>query len=303
VVDAPAAPVVDVPAPAPVFAAPLAPVVDVPAPAPVVDAPVALVVDTPVQTPVVEVPAPVNPGQGNQSPVVVDSGTPADLAGEPTPSEFGDVNMRGTRLADILVGDDDGNELFGYGGRDTLHGMAGNDVMNGGRGADMLFGGEGNDRLFGSRGMDYLDGGDGADILTGGRGSDIFAFGDQDRVTDFKSGDDLIDLEAYGITESNFETMVSIARDGSDMKVTIAGQTMTLENESELDIDDFMFASEDSVSAMITEAIAVVDAAAPAPADATVDNASFAPASYTGLIDVPADLLVPAQPDMFGPMM
>jgi Ca2+-binding RTX toxin-like protein len=212
--------------------------------------------------------------------------------------------MLGSRLGDILIGDDDGNELFGYAGRDTLHGMAGDDVMNGGRGSDQLHGGEGSDRLFGSRGFDYLDGGEGADVLTGGRGSDIFAFGDQDRVTDFKSGEDMIDLAAYGITESNFETMVSITREGSDMKVTIAGQTMTLQNESELEIDDFNFAAEDSVSAMITDAIAAVDQASPAIVDTVaVDQAAFGPTSYAGLFNLPTELLAASQPDMFGPMM
>ena len=303
VVDAPA-PVVDVPAPAPVVDAPAAPVADAPAPTPVVDAPAAPVVDAPVQTPVIDVPAPVNPGQGNDTPVVVDDGIPADLALEPTPSPLGDVNMRGSRLADVLIGDDDGNDLFGFGGNDALHGMYGDDVMNGGRGADMLYGGEGNDRLFGSRGMDYLDGGEGADILSGGRGSDIFAFGDQDVITDFKSGEDMIDLNGMGITESNFEDMVSITRDGSDLKVSIAGQTMTLNDERDLDIDDFMLAWEDNDSPMITDAIAAVEEASPAVVDmVAVEDDTFGPANYESLLNLPADLLVPVQQDMFGPMM
>jgi hypothetical protein len=270
----------------------------------VVDAPAAPVVDAPVQTPVIDVPAPVNPGQGNDTPVVVDDGIPADLALEPTPSPLGDVNMRGSRLADVLIGDDDGNDLFGFGGNDALHGMYGDDVMNGGRGADMLYGGEGNDRLFGSRGMDYLDGGEGADILSGGRGSDIFAFGDQDVITDFRSGEDMIDLNGMGITESNFEDMVSITRDGSDLKVSIAGQTMTLNDERDLDIDDFMLAWEDNDSPMITDAIAAVEEASPAVVDmVAVEDDTFGPANYESLLNLPADLLVPVQQDMFGPMM
>ncbi|CAN1548371.1 An_peroxidase_bacterial_2 domain containing protein [Sphingomonadaceae bacterium] len=304
VVDAPAAPVVDVPAPAPVVDAPAAPLVDVPAPAPVVDAPVAPVVDAPVQTPVIDVPAPVNPGQGIEAPVAVDPGLPGDLALEPTPSPFGDVNMRGSQLGDVLIGDDDGNELFGYSGRDTLYGMAGDDVMNGGRGADQLHGGEGDDRLFGGRGFDYLDGGEGADVLTGGRGSDIFAFGDRDVITDFKSGEDMIDLASFGVTEANFETMVSITRQGSDLKLSIAGQVMTLEDEHELEIDDFMFAAEDSVSAMITDAIATVDEASPAIVDmVAVDDGAYGPASYESLFNLPADLSIPNHSHLFGPMM
>jgi Ca2+-binding RTX toxin-like protein len=298
--------VVDVPATAPVVDAPAAPVADAPAPTPVVDAPAAPVVDAPVQTPVIDVPAPVNPGQGDDTPVVVDDGLPADLALEPTPSPFGDVNMRGSRLADVLIGDDDSNDLFGFGGNDVLHGMYGDDIMNGGRGADMLYGGEGDDRLFGSRGVDYLDGGEGADTLTGGRGSDTFAFGDQDVITDFKSGEDMIDLNGMGITEANFEDMVSITRDGSDLKVSIGGQTMTLNDERDLDIDDFMLAWEDSDSdsGMIADAIAAVEEAAPAVVEMVADDDdTFGPVSHESLFNLPADLLVPVQPDMFGPMM
>jgi hypothetical protein len=311
VVDAPA-PVVDVPAPAPVVDAPAAPVADAPAPTPVVDAPAAPVVDAPVQTPVIDVPAPVNPGQGDDTPVVVDDGIPTDLALEPAPSVLGDVNMRGTRREDLLIGDDLGNELFGLGGRDTLHGMDGDDLINGGRGSDMLFGGIGDDRLFGSRGFDYLDGGEGADILSGGRGSDIFAFGNGDTVTDFKSGEDMIDLGSLGVTEAEFETLVSVTREGSDLKLTVAGQTMTLEDESDIDIDDFMFASDDEVGAMITEAIAVIENESGAmvsdlplaEAATLVDTgANFDPATLGNLMDVPADLLITVQPDMFGPMM
>jgi hypothetical protein len=63
----------------------------------------------------------------------------------------------------------------------------------------------GNDRLIGGRGDDYLIGGAGRDILTGGAGSDTFAFaaGDSspnlrlaDTITDFRKGEDLIDLFA-----------------------------------------------------------------------------------------------------------
>jgi Ca2+-binding RTX toxin-like protein len=65
-------------------------------------------------------------------------------------------------------------------------------------GIDTLIGGNGNDLLIGSAGRD---------IMTGGTGNDVFRFGaniaeigkasaTRDRIVDFTSGDDLIDLSA-----------------------------------------------------------------------------------------------------------
>jgi len=79
---------------------------------------------------------------------------------------------------------------------------------------------------------------------------------------------------------------------------------MTLEDEHELEIDDFMFAAEDSVSAMITDAIATVDEASPAIVDmVAVDDGANGPASYESLLNLPADLSIPKQQHMFAPMM
>lgn len=74
-----------------------------------------------------------------------------------------------------------------------LHGEGGNDSLSGGYGDDVLDGGSGDD---------LLDGGYGADVLTGGTGDDMFHFGSYetgigvaaDRITDFESGADVIDL-------------------------------------------------------------------------------------------------------------
>jgi hypothetical protein len=79
---------------------------------------------------------------------------------------------------------------------------------------------------------------------------------------------------------------------------------MTLNDERDLDIDDFMLAWEDSDSGMIADAIAAVEEAAPAVVEmVAVDDNTFGPVSHESLFNLPADLLVPVQPDMFGPMM
>lgn len=91
-------------------------------------------------------------------------------------------------------------------GNDIVQGGDGNDIVSGGEGNDWLFGGDGNDRLIGSSGNDILAGGDGADKLTGSDGRDIFIFtdseigttrlGEHDVITDFKAGEDKIDISA-----------------------------------------------------------------------------------------------------------
>ena len=74
--------------------------------------------------------------------------------------------------------------------------------MIGGSGNDYLRGGDGNDSLEGRRGNDIIVGGAGADIMSGGAGADRFVFAGgstgsgagADRISDFASGSDLIDL-------------------------------------------------------------------------------------------------------------
>jgi Ca2+-binding RTX toxin-like protein len=96
-------------------------------------------------------------------------------------------------IEDVLAGT--GNDtIFGNAKSNRLQGNSGNDVIHGGVGTDTLIGGSGNDRL---------SGGLGGDVLTGGPGSDVFVFtqGDLafhsiDRITDFKRGEDKIDLSA-----------------------------------------------------------------------------------------------------------
>ena len=54
-------------------------------------------------------------------------------------------NIAGSLYQDVLTGDGNANELFGYEGNDTLQGNGGDDVLEGGMGADQLHGGSGAD--------------------------------------------------------------------------------------------------------------------------------------------------------------
>jgi serralysin len=78
-------------------------------------------------------------------------------------------------------------------------------TLSGGAGNDTLIGGAGNDRLIGAAGTDTLTGGGGADAFVFLPGDSLAASGQHDRITDFTSGLDHIDLsgiDAISATDS-----------------------------------------------------------------------------------------------------
>lgn len=126
----------------------------------------------------------------------------------------GDDWMGGLAGADSLFGNAGADSLYGGAGNDTLDGGNGNDLLDGGADADLLRGGNNDDALLGGAGNDTLDGGSGSDrlnggigddVLTGGVGNDVFVIADlggNDRVTDFRSGQDKIDLSGLDAVSS-----------------------------------------------------------------------------------------------------
>ncbi|MGF1494914.1 MAG: S8 family serine peptidase [Microcoleaceae cyanobacterium] len=103
--------------------------------------------------------------------------------------------------ADSISGGEGFDLLFGNQDNDTIWGEVGDDIVYAGRDNDLIFGGLGNDRIFGDVGNDTIHGDKGTDILTGGIGSDIFllqeiaaSFDETDIVSDFKVGEDLIQI-------------------------------------------------------------------------------------------------------------
>jgi Ca2+-binding RTX toxin-like protein len=94
----------------------------------------------------------------------------------------------------------------------VIYGGAGNDGLTGLDGADTLRGQVGDDTLDGGNGVDLLVGGSGADILTGGADADTFRIGNYesgtgataDRITDFASGTDIVDLSGVDANQNVF---------------------------------------------------------------------------------------------------
>ena len=120
---------------------------------------------------------------------------------------FGRDTLAGGLGNDTIDGGASDDRLSGNGGNDVLYGGVNNDTLYGDNGDDLLFGGNGNDWLEGGNNRDTLNGGAGTDTLIGGAWADTFVFGSaaeigigatSDRIEDFLSGTDKIDLTAFG---------------------------------------------------------------------------------------------------------
>ncbi|MEM9349621.1 MAG: fasciclin domain-containing protein [Pseudomonadota bacterium] len=181
--------------------------------------------------------------------ILGENGADAILAGR------GSDMADGGKGADIIFGGSGDDTIDGGNGRDKLHGGSGDDmvmggmgrdILNGNSGNDILTGGHGRDKLSGGSGNDILEGGTGRDILAGGRGEDTFVFqaGDaRDVIVDFKQGEDLIDLTAFGF-EDGFDDIAHNIRDrGHDTEIKLEHTRIVLEgiDAHDLSADDFLF--------------------------------------------------------------
>jgi serralysin len=154
--------------------------------------------------------------------------------------------VKGTQLADTIIGDAAANSLYGNGGNDTIQGGDGNDGISGGAGDDLIQGGAGNDALTAGSGTDQVYGNDGNDrffieqgwnggigeAFFGGAGTDTF---DASTVI-FVGFSAIINLQDGIFTDRNFpgyEIWLSsvenaIATDENDI-VTGSGETNILD--------------------------------------------------------------------------
>lgn len=131
-------------------------------------------------------------------------------------------------------------------GSDIINGSRYSDTLFGETGDDLIKGNHGNDVLKGGSGDDRLHGGEGKDILVGGSGLDVFDFTSlndsgvskriADVITDFTTGDDLIDLSQIDANPNLFGNQ-AFEFIGAD-KFTEAGQVRFNKGLLSLNIDD-----------------------------------------------------------------
>lgn len=165
-----------------------------------------------------------------------------------TVTAMNDVDTQhGTKQADVLTGDRTAAEtedtIYGSNGTDLISGLGGADRLFGGNGDDQIWGGAGRDTLLGDTGNDKLYGGDGDDVLVGGQGNDTLEGGagvdqfvflpgkskaeEQDTITDFDVGEDILSLQGgvtiMSQTELNGSTVLQLSSGGY---VTLTGVTL-----------------------------------------------------------------------------
>jgi Ca2+-binding RTX toxin-like protein len=170
----------------------------------------------------------------------------------------GNDTGRGGAGNDTLLGSSGNDQLLGQTGNDSLNGGGGNDRLYGGTENDRLSGSLGNDRLYGEAGNDRLDGSSGADLLVGGGGLDRLIAGtgrdtltggadrddfvfaraadlgtgaNRDRITDFVSGLDKINL--VGLNLDAFVGATAFSGTQAEARFVLSGGDGLLQVDSD----------------------------------------------------------------------
>jgi len=151
----------------------------------------------------------------------------------------GNDKIDGKAGNDQLHGGSGTDQIWGHAGDDRMYGDAGTDTLWGGDGNDGLDGGAANDKLYGEAGNDYLIGGKGNDMLSGGTGADTFGFlaqgaRESDVITDFKIGEDILDLQSgVSITSESSVRGSTVLHLSSGATVTLTGVSLADWNAAE----------------------------------------------------------------------
>lgn len=135
-----------------------------------------------------------------------------------------DLDARGRRDDDRLIGNRGDNDLRAGAGDDLLDGGDGQDMLLGHAGDDRLLGGGDDDLLMGAAGDDIIEGGAGNDRVFGGAGADVFvmaAGGGVDKIEDFQAGLDLLRADGFGLA-SGADVLTLASTDGDDVRIDFA---------------------------------------------------------------------------------
>lgn len=194
---------------------------------------------------------------------LADEGTSRNKGGDAEGDVLGsDIEwVAGSLYNDTITGNYANNDLSGFDGDDTLYGGGGDDRLYGDStlaGHDTLYGGEGQDVLIGGAGDDWLIGGNGSDVIATGDGKDILFFAPErvvalgkgasvDRVTDFDTDGDKIDLKDFGYDDLDdlyaAGGQIVGSSNGTYVYFDDSGQGVLLEGVSvgTIDESDFLF--------------------------------------------------------------
>lgn len=165
---------------------------------------------------------------------------------------LGDDEINGGLGDDALGGGAGKDTITGGEGNDAIGGGGGDDVIAGNDGDDFLAGGGRNDIIEGDDGNDSINGGRGNDTMTGSDGNDLFIFnnfrdGDEDVITDFNNGQDLIQMR--GVTgdpdtddQSRLDALNITDVEGGAL-LSFNGNSILLEDVdvADLGVEDFIF--------------------------------------------------------------
>lgn len=97
-----------------------------------------------------------------------------------------------SKVEELIVGNDLGNEIHANDEISYIVGGKGNDFLYGGQTDTFLAGGAGNDFIYGGAGNDLLYGGDGNDTLEGGTGNDALYGGQGNDTLIWSGGNDFL---------------------------------------------------------------------------------------------------------------
>ena len=124
-----------------------------------------------------------------------------------------------------------GQEIFGYGGNDTIFAGAGDDIILGNNGDDIVRGGAGND---------IIDGGSGQNQLFGEFGDDVFLGLTNQSSADGGEGSDTLDLSGSN-TQADVDLAAGTYQSGASVALVIS-----VENVTGTDATNFLFGDDNN---------------------------------------------------------